>query len=137
MPSRTRWLTLAALAAAVALPAGPPDAALRAQQPKAGAKAAPKPSRRAAAPHVYKVQARNPHWHTSGVTTRPAALAAARRLRSQGWTARVKARAGKAVVRYRMTRWHTRAVVTGKARANAVAGALRARQFQARVLTVK
>ena len=134
MPPRTHWLAVAAVAAA--LFAGGPDAPARAQPPKA-ARAAKKAPRRVAAAHLFKVQVRNPRWHATGPMTRPAARAAARRLKARGWTVRVRARGAAAVVRYRMLRWRTRAVVAGHARAHRVANVLRARGFQARVLQIK
>src|SRR2546421_9509077 len=102
MLPRTRWLTLAAAVAVAALFSGAPDSPLQAQ-PKGAAKKATKkkPPRRVAAQHIFKVQARNPHWQVSGVTSKPVAQAVARRLKSQGWSARIKAKQGLAVVRYR------------------------------------
>ena len=139
---RTKWLTLAAAAAAAVLLSGeipPLGAPLQAQQPKAAPKkaAARKPSRKQAAQHLFKVQARSPQWRVIPAANRPAAQAVARTLKRQGWTAQVKAKQGRVYVRAKMTRWRTRAVAPNRPQAARLASVLRAQRFQARVVQVK
>ena len=132
---RSKWLTLAAAVAVAALFSGgapPLDSLAQAQS-----KAAKKPSKKKAATHVFKVQARHPKWRVIPAASKPAAHAVARALKRQGWKAQVKARAGRAFVRAKMTRWHTRGVVTNRPSANRLARVLRAQHFQSRVIQVK
>jgi hypothetical protein len=141
MIRRAKWFILTAALAVVALLAGGAsslDSSLRAQTPKSAAKktAAKKPSKKKAAQHLFKVQARGAK-RVFAFSNKPSAQTAALALKRQGWSAKVKARKGQAIVQAKMNRWQTRAIVTTRPLANRVASILRAQHLQTRIRQIK
>jgi hypothetical protein len=98
-------------------------------------KAAPKAPR----VYAYRVQIRQPGWRVVAVVPDGigAARAVAARYRARGFSTQVKHYRTRAVVRARMPRWHTRAVVVNPAVAQGLARLGIAQGFQTRIVPIR